>query len=59
MPKIKWESQKDIDAEKAKQEKRQAEKEMLKDKEWQTMSGKDKDKILYLAALQLGLIDDQ
>lgn len=59
MPKIKWKSQKDIDAEKAKQEKRQAEKAKFKNKKWQTMSGKDKDELLRNIATQLGLVDEE
>lgn len=58
MPKIQWKTQTDIDAEKAKQEKRQTEKENLKKKSWQNMSGKDKDDILRLMAIQLGMVDE-
>ena len=57
--KIKWKNQSDIDTEKAKEQKRQVEKEKIKKKSWQTMSGKDKDELLRLMAIQLGMIDDK
>lgn len=56
--KVKWKKQTDIDAEKDKQVKRQSEKDKLKKKSWQTMSGKDKDELLRLMAIQLGMIDE-
>ena len=58
MPKIQWKNQTDIDAEKEKQAKRQTEKEKLKKKSWQNMSGKDKDDLLRLMAIQLGMVDE-
>lgn len=59
MAKIKWKSQKDIYAEKVKNEKRQKQKEKFKNKKWQTMSGKDKDELLKQMAIQLGIFDDE
>lgn len=56
--KVKWKKQTDIDAEKDKEQKRQTEKEKLKKKSWQNMSGKDKDDLLRLMAVQLGMIDE-
>ena len=56
--KIRWKKQTDIDAEKDKQVKRQSEKDKLKKKSWQTMSSKDKDELLRLMAIQLGMIDE-
>jgi len=58
MPKIQWKTKNDIDAEKEKQEKRQTEKINLQKKSWQNMSGKDKDDLLRLMAIQLGMIDE-
>ena len=58
-PKIQWKKQTDIDAEKEKQAKRQTEKDKLKKKSWQNMSSKEKDEVLRLVAIQLGMIDDK
>ena len=57
--KVKWKKQTDIDAEKDKEQKRQTEKEKLKKKSWQNMSSKEKDEVLRLVAIQLGMIDDK
>ena len=57
--KVKWKKQTDIDAEKDKQVKRQSEKDKLKKKSWQNMSSKEKDEVLRLVAIQLGMIDDK
>lgn len=57
MAKIKWKNQSDIDKEKQEHEKLQKQREKLKKKSWTTLSGKEKDELLYIALKQLGLID--
>ena len=57
MAKIKWKNQSDIDKEKQEQDKLQKQRDKFKKKSWTTLSGKEKDELLYLALKQLSLID--
>ena len=56
LAKIKWKNKTDIDAEKAFQEQKETEKEQFKNKEFKTLSTKEKDKLLEILAKQAGLI---
>ena len=56
MAKIKWKNKIEIEAEKVLQEQEKAEKEQLKNKEFKTLSTKEKDKLLEILAKQAGLI---
>lgn len=57
--KVKWKNQSDIDVMKAKEQKRKVDKDQLKKKSWENMSSKDKDELLRLVAIDLGMIDDK
>ena len=57
MAKIKWKNKSDAEREQKEQEALQKQREKLKKKSWTTLSGKEKDELLYLALKQLGLID--
>lgn len=56
MAKIKWKLQKDIDAEKVKNEKRQKQKAKFKNKKFTTLSSKQKDELLEQMAKDLGYL---
>jgi hypothetical protein len=56
MAKIKWQNKADIEAKKAEQKSRKAEREQLKGKEFKFLSTKDKDKILEFLAKEHGLL---
>lgn len=56
MAKIKWKSKADIDTEKLLQEQEKAEKKQFKNKEFKTLSTKEKDKLLEILAKNAGLI---
>lgn len=56
MAKIKWKNKTDIEAEKELQEQGKAEKEQFKNKEFKTLSTKEKDKLLEILAKNAGLI---
>lgn len=57
MAKIKWKNKSDTERELKEQEALQKQREKLNKKSWTTLSGKEKDELLYLALKQLGLID--
>ena len=57
MAKIKWKNKSDTDREQKEQEALQKQRDKFKKKSWTTLSGKEKDELLYLALKQLGLID--
>ena len=56
MSKIKWKNKTDIDAEKALQEQEKTEKEKFKDREFKTLSTKEKDALLEILLKEHGLI---
>jgi hypothetical protein len=56
MSKIKWKNKTEIEAEKVLQEQGKAENEQFKNKEFKTLSTKEKDKLLEILAKRAGLI---
>ena len=56
MSKIKWKKKADIEQEKLEHEQKKAEKEKFKDKEFKTLSTKDKDELLEQIAKDLGYL---